>query len=95
MGLACGVGFQTLLQAITDDQFRGRVLGALGTTYMLLMLIGEALGSLLADTLGVLPLLYTASSFYVLAGLLGLFVLPAATVGIATAAGQVPDDVGR
>ena len=92
IGLASSVGFATVLQSSVDEQHRGRVLGALHTSGALLMLIGQALGSLMADRIGVLPILYAACTLYMLAGVLGLRRLPrVTTVEAATSSGVVPE----
>ncbi len=66
---------QTMLQTATADEFRGRVFGAFGTTSTLLMFVGSGLAGLLADYLGVKPLLNAAGIIYVVAGVFGWVVL--------------------
>ncbi len=68
-------GQQTLLQAGTDDEYRGRVFGAYGTTNALMLLAGRGLGSFLGDIVGVVPLLNVSGVLYSLAGLLALGLL--------------------
>ncbi len=68
-------GQQTLLQAGTDDEYRGRVFGAYGTTNALMLLAGTGLGSFLGDIVGVVPLLNVSGVLYSLAGLLALGLL--------------------
>lgn len=66
---------QTLLQAATTDEYRGRVFGAYGTTNALMLLAGTGLGSLLGDAVGIVPLLNASGVLYALAGLLALGLL--------------------
>jgi MFS family permease len=74
-----GVGFMTgvntLLQTGVDDQYRGRIFGALGTTQGLLALVGTLLAGALGDRLGVVTMLNIQGGGYILAGLLGLMLL--------------------
>ncbi len=95
IGLASSTGFMTVLQASVHEQQRGRILGAFSTSGALLMLIGQVLGSLMADWIGVLPILYAACGLYVLAGVLGLRRLPRViTVEAATSSGVAPETGG-
>lgn len=92
IGLASSVGFMTVLQSSVHAQHQGRVLGAFNTSGALLMLIGQALGSLVANQIGVLPILYAACSLFMLAGVLGLRRLPREpTVEAATSSGVAPE----
>ncbi|MHB8645842.1 MAG: MFS transporter [Thermomicrobiales bacterium] len=61
------VGQQTLLQAAVADDYRGRVFGAFGTTVALMTLIGQGIGSLLGDRIGVAPTMTLAGCFDILA----------------------------
>ena len=74
-----GVGFmtgvQTLLQTATEDRYRGRVFGALGTTSALLSLLGTALAGGLGDILGPVTMLTFQGAGYVAAGALALVLL--------------------
>jgi MFS family permease len=72
VGLAAGVGFGTALQAGADDATRGRVLGASGTTGALAILLGQALATLLAEPVGLLPMLDLSGALILAAGLLGM-----------------------
>ncbi len=67
-----GIGFfvtiQTLLQAGTTDEFRGRVLGAFGTVTALFMLLGMGLASILGNSVGYVPLLDVAGVVYGISG---------------------------
>jgi predicted MFS family arabinose efflux permease len=67
---------QTLLQAGTQDEYRGRVFGAYGTTSALTLLCGVGLASALGDVVGVVPLLDATAALYCLAGVLALVILP-------------------
>ncbi len=70
--VAYATSHQTLLQSSVTDEYRGRVLGALGTTGALVWLGGSALSAALGDTLGVVPMLNASASLVILAGLVGL-----------------------
>jgi MFS family permease len=72
IGFASAVGCGTLLQTRTAERYRGRVLGAFGTTVALSLLAGEGLATLLGNPIGVLPLLYTAGGVALGSGLVGL-----------------------
>lgn len=65
------VGFfvtqQTLLQAIVADEYRGRVFGAFSTTVALMTLLGQGVGSVLGDRIGVAPTMTLAGCFDILA----------------------------
>ena len=64
------IGSQTILQTESEEQYRGRVFGAYGTTLTLLMLIGSGLAGLLADRVGSIPLMTAAAIIFILAGVL-------------------------
>lgn len=79
---ACGIvvmfwiiGSQTLLQSNIADAYRGRVFGAYDTTSAVLSVIGLTLGSVLGNTVGILPVLDAANALYLLAGVLTLVLL--------------------
>ena len=95
IGLASAIGFQTLLQGGADERYRGRVLGAFGTTVALTVLTGQVLGSTLAGPIGVLPVLYAAAGLFVLAGLLGLGLLPSVRVTERAASDDKAPPAGR
>lgn len=84
IAMASGIGFQTLLQSRPEEQYRGRVLGAASTTTALLILIGQGAGALLAGAIGLLPVLNAACVLYVLAGLVGLALLPPSLTAAST-----------
>jgi len=73
--VAEGVGVQTMLQGRVMDRYRGRTLGAIGTTGAVLTLGGMGLASGLSDRLGVVPVLDVAAGFWLLAGALAVVVL--------------------
>ncbi len=75
-GVGLGAGFMTLIQSSAADEYRGRVLGALGTTEALLLLVGLALAGVLGEVVGIVPMLSMDSGLYMLAGLVGLALLP-------------------
>lgn len=63
------ISMQTVLQQATDDNFRGRVFGAYGTTSTILMFVGSGLAGFLADSSGSSALMASAAVIYVIAGL--------------------------
>jgi MFS family permease len=71
----------TLLQTATQDAYRGRVFGALGTTQSLLMLLGAVLAGALGDQLGTVALLNVQGFGFIVAGGVAL-----ATLGATSAA---------
>ena len=68
-------GLQTLLQSSTEDRYRGRIFGALGTTQGLLILTGTLLGGALGNALGIVPSLVIQGGAYVVAGIIVLLLL--------------------
>lgn len=71
-----GASFSTLMQTNVDDAYRGRVFGALNTTFALLTLIGMGLASTLDDLVGIVPVINIQGYGYVLAGLMVMAFLP-------------------
>jgi predicted MFS family arabinose efflux permease len=65
----------TVLQTQAPEAYRGRVLGAAGTTTALVGLVGMGLAGVLGDRVGIIPLLTVQGGGYVLAGLLVLRLL--------------------
>ncbi|GHO86453.1 MFS transporter [Dictyobacter formicarum] len=61
------VSMQTLLQTEVEERLRGRVFGAYVSTLSLLLLIGNALGSVAAAPLGIVLILSIGSGFMLLA----------------------------
>lgn len=62
----------TILQAGTEDRYRGRVFGAFGTSNALVGLVGTGVASVLGDRVGVVSLLNVSAGLYTLAGMLAL-----------------------
>jgi len=69
------IGVQTVLQASVQDHFRGRVFGAYATTIALMTLVGQGVGSILGDRLGVVPVITLAGVFDILAALVAFILL--------------------
>ncbi|HEX5506564.1 MAG TPA: MFS transporter [Thermomicrobiales bacterium] len=69
------VAIETLLQNLTEDRFRGRIFGALGTTMALAQLVGMALAGALGNPLGTLPVLDLTGALYCVGGVLTLALL--------------------
>lgn len=63
---------QTLLQTAAEDQYRGRILGAVGTVSSLMALLGIGLGSLLGEVVGIVPMYNLSALLYAGAGVLAL-----------------------
>lgn len=91
---ALNAGFFTLLQLRAPEDFRGRVFGAISAAGAAAMLLGTVVGSTLATTVGVLPLVAVQGAIHLAAGPLVLARLrriarrrPAA-VPVATATGR-------
>ncbi|MBA3244391.1 MAG: MFS transporter [Actinobacteria bacterium] len=73
---AYGAGLGTLRQTAVEDAYRGRLLGAYGTTLGLSLLVGTIVAGVLGDVVGLLPLLLVQSAVYTAAGVLVLWALP-------------------
>ena len=71
-------GLVTIFQSATDDRHRGRVFGAVTALEAAAMLVGVAVAGLLADRLGIVPVIAVQAVGYCAAGLLVLIVLPRA-----------------
>jgi len=74
-GAAFSASFSTLLQESVADEYRGRIFGALNTTFALLMLLGMGFASVAGDRLGIVPVINIQGYGFVLAGLLALALL--------------------
>lgn len=74
--VASGAGRQVLVQEQTTDAYRGRVFGALGSMQGIAMLAGLALGGVLGDTVGLVPVLSASALVRVLGGVIALIFLP-------------------
>lgn len=91
---ALNAGFFTLLQLRAPQDYRGRVFGAISAAAAAAMLLGTVVGSTLATTVGVIPLIAIQGAIHIVAGPLVLARLRrvarrrAATVPVATTAVQ-------
>jgi MFS family permease len=70
--VAMDTGGQSLLQNLTEDQFRGRVFGALTAVRGLALLIGLALAGVLGEVIGIVPVLTAGAALWVIGGLVVL-----------------------
>ena len=70
--VASSIGAETLAMQSVPDEFRGRVFGSLTATLGLLSLAGAAAGGLLAEAVGIVPMLNVAVALTALAGLVVL-----------------------
>ena len=85
---------QTLLQSAVADEYRGRVLGAYGTTSSLFYIIGIGCGSVLGGLLGVVGALDIAGALFALAGVVALLMLRGIDVGAAGQSGEAVIEQG-
>lgn len=85
-----GAGLQTLLQTGVPDGYRGRVYGALGTTSALIGLASIWLAGAVGERLGIVPMLSVAAGLTIVAGMLGLVLLPTGTTSSELAEETVP-----
>ena len=65
-------GLLTLLQTLTGEGFRGRVMGAIGTVEAVAVLVGIGLAATLGEVVGILPAVVLQAVGYVLGGALVL-----------------------
>jgi len=79
---------QTLLQSTVADEYRGRALGAYGTTSSLFYITGIGCGSVLGGLLGVVGALDIAGALFALAGVVALLMLRGVNVGAAGKPGE-------
>jgi MFS family permease len=79
--VALQAGVMTLFQTSVPDRFRGRVLGAYGTTYSLVLLASTLFTSFFGSAIGVVLMLSAAATLDVLAGLAALKLLPITSEG--------------
>ncbi len=79
-GVGFSTGVTTLLQISVEDEYRGRIFGAMGAISALLMLLGTTLAGFLGDPLGVITVLNTQGAMYVLAGICVLVLLRSVAV---------------
>jgi MFS family permease len=70
--VASSVGVETLAQARTPEQLRGRVFGSLQATIWLMSLLGAAVGGVIGEVVGLLPALDLASALVALSGVVVL-----------------------
>jgi MFS family permease len=69
------VSIQTLLQVSVADEYRGRIFGAFMMIMAATTLVGMALASLLADSIGIVPMMDAAASCYILAGIIAFIMI--------------------
>ncbi len=82
------VGYVTVLQTAVPDTFRGRLIGAFGTTGALTRLVGAAFAGATGDRIGIVPLMVLDGFGYAFAGVLILWTFRAARAD--TPAGETP-----
>ena len=61
-----------LLQALTEDAFRGRVFGALGAIGGLAILVGLTAGAAAIDAIGVVPVVSLGAAMWIAGGVFAL-----------------------
>jgi Na+/melibiose symporter-like transporter len=72
-------GFMTLFQRTTVDSHRGRVFGSLGAAEGVAVMVGTLGAGLLAQFVGIIPVLAVQGASYMVAGFVMLVTLPAAS----------------
>lgn len=70
------VSMQTLAQQRTEDRFRGRVFGAVGTVAAAMTLLGILIAGLVVDRLGIVTTMTLGAGLYIVAGLLAFALRP-------------------
>jgi len=70
--VASSTGVETLAMQSVRDELRGRVFGSLNATLSLLSLAGAAIAGLVAEIVGIVPMLNVAAALIAVAGLLVL-----------------------
>jgi len=68
------ISAQTLIQTTAEERLRGRVFGAYGAILSLFLLLGTGLGSVLAVSLQIVPVLDIGCALLLIAGIVALFV---------------------
>lgn len=68
-------GLQTVMQLRVPDELRGRVFGALCTTFGIFTIFGMAFAGIMSDSLGIVPVLNIQGFAYTTIGLMGLTLL--------------------
>jgi MFS family permease len=74
------INLYTLLQVAVEDRYRGRIFGAYMTVQALMMLLGMALASGLADHVGIIPMMDADAAVNILAGLIAFVMMRGATL---------------
>ncbi len=69
------IGFNTVLQNGATDRYRGRLFGAFATTWSLLVLVGQGVGSALGNSVGSVHLLMVNGALNIVAGIMALALL--------------------
>ena len=70
--VASSIGVETLAMQSVQDELRGRVFGSLNATLGLLSLAGATVAGLVAEIIGIVPMLNIATALIALAGVLVL-----------------------
>ncbi len=74
--VAYSSGRQSIVQAQTDDAYRGRVFGTLGSVEGIAILIGLGLGGVLGNSIGIVPVLSASAALRLIGGVIALKFLP-------------------
>jgi MFS family permease len=96
--VALQAGVMTLFQKSVPDHYRGRVLGAYGTTYSLVLLTSTLFTSFFGSAIGVVFMLSVAGTLDVLAGIAALKLLPITSEGkesVAPTISRTPELAGN
>ena len=70
--VAKGAGNTSLIQSLTEDEFRGRVFGALGAVNGVSILLGLAIAGALGKVVGIVPLLSAGAITSILGGIVSM-----------------------
>lgn len=94
--MMAGTGRLTVIQDQTEDAYRGRVFGTLGSAAGLSLVVGLILGGLLGDAVGLVAMLSMAAILRIAGGLFVFAFMPrtAVTTGPAQAESSTPPDAG-
>jgi hypothetical protein len=76
---------QTLLQESVVDAYRGRVFGMLTMVGSMLELLSVGFAGIMGEQVGIVPMLSVAAGITILAGMIGLWLLPRVTPARASA----------
>jgi len=89
------VSLLTMEQTAVSDAYRGRILGAFGTTGALLRLVGSVIAGVLGDRLGIVPVISVQGFGYIVAGVMMLLIVRRIGAANAPAGKQTAPSTGN